>query len=476
MKSSTAINDGNVVVEATAKHTNGVTNGTPKSAILHRHIHHEPMMVKGASGNYLELTDGRKVLDASGGAAVACLGHNNKRVKAAIACQMDEVSYCASMFFGTTAGEELGKLLISSTGGKMARTFIVSSGSEAMEAAMKLGRQYFLEKSPPEPARINFIARKESYHGTTLGALSMGGHVARRKIYEPMLLSTTSRISACNAYRGQRKGERVEEYVSRLAKELEDEFQRLGPGTVCAFVAEPVVGAALGCVPAVPGYFEAMKKVCDRHGALLVLDEVMCGMGRTGTMHAWEQEGIIPDIQTIGKGLGGGYAPVAGLLIGHRVVNTLDRGTGAFAHGQTYQGHPIACAAALEVQRVIKEENLVENVSHMGQLLSSLLKARLGTHPNVGDIRGKGLFWGIEFVRDKVTKKPFDPADAIAMRIHQKAMSAPYNISLYPGSGTVDGVRGDHIQVCPAYNVTESDIKLIANLTASVVGDFFATL
>ena len=266
-----------------------------------------------------------------------------------------------------------------------------------MEAAIKLSRQYFLELSPPQPQRFRFIARKESYHGTTLGALSMSGHLARRGLFEPVLIpaDTISRVSACNAYHGRKQSESTSAYVARLAQELDIEFERVGPDSVCAFVAEPIVGAALGCVPAVPGYFKAMKAVCDKYGALLIFDEVMCGMGRSGTLHAWEQEGVVPDLQTIGKGLGGGYAAIAGVLVGQRVVHALEKGTGAFAHGQTYQGHPIACAAALEVQRIITEERLVENVAKLGARLERSLKDRLGGHPNVGDIRGKGLFWGV---------------------------------------------------------------------------------
>lgn len=268
-----------------------------------------------------------------------------------------------------------------------------------MEAAMKLSRQYFLELSPPQPHRTRFIARKESYHGTTLGALAMSGHLARRSLFEPLLLSNTSisRVSACNAYRGPSNGESTSAYVTRLAQELDDEFNRVGPSSICAFVAEPMVGAALGCVPAVPGYFKAMKAVCDKYGALLIFDEVMCGMGRSGTVHAWEQEGVVPDMQTIGKGLGGGYAAIAGILVGKRVVRALEKGTGAFAHGQTYQGHPVACAAALEVQRILREDRLVENVAKMGTYMERLLRDRLGGHPHVGDIRGKGLFWGVRF-------------------------------------------------------------------------------
>ena len=266
-----------------------------------------------------------------------------------------------------------------------------------MEAAIKLCRQYFLELSPSQPQRIRFIAREESYHGTTLGALSMSGHLARRRLFQPILIpaDNVSHVSACNAYRGMTAGESISAYVSRLADELDAEFQRVGAHSVCAFVAEPIVGAALGCVPAVPGYFRAMKAVCDKYGALLVFDEVMCGMGRSGTLHAWEQEGVVPDVQTIGKGLSGGYAAVAGVLVGPKVVRTLELGSGAFAHGQTYQGHPVACAAALEVQRIVSEDRLVEKVARRGAYLERRLRDRLAHHPNVGDIRGKGLFWGV---------------------------------------------------------------------------------
>lgn len=286
---------------------------------------------------------------------------------------------------------------------------------------MKLARQYFLELPTPQPQRTRFIARKPSYHGITLGALATGGHVLRRQPFEPLLPQNTSHVSPCYPYRGKEEGETDADYVARLAAELDAEFQRVGPENVCAFVAEPVVGAvstisllwidifffrravvlildfsqALGAVSAVPGYFKAMKAVCERYGALLILDEIMSGMGRCGTLHAWEQEDVVPDLQTIGKGLGGGYAPVSGLLIGEKIVQTLDKGTGVFRHGQTYQGHPISCAAALAVQKVIKEENLLENIRNMGVYLESQLKSRLGAHPYVGDIRGKGLFWGV---------------------------------------------------------------------------------
>ncbi|KAF2492383.1 aminotransferase [Lophium mytilinum] len=471
MSPSAIVNNGAVVVES---ETTGHKNVKTKSVLLHRHIHYEPSTVVAAKGNYVELSSGQKILDATGGAAVSCLGHGNERVKEAINRQLDQVAYCASLFFGSSSGEALAKELIDGTNGKMARAYIVCSGSEAMEATMKLARQYFLECAPAQPERVNFIARKESYHGTTLGGLSMSGHVSRRALFEPMLLENVSRVSACNAYHGMKEGESSEEYVARLAQELDDEFVRVGPQTVCAFVAEPVVGAALGCVPAVPGYFQAMKAVCDKYGALLVFDEVMSGMGRTGTLHAWEQEGVVPDIETIGKGLGGGYAAVAGVLIGHRVIDVLEKGTGSFAHGHTYQGHPVACAAALEVQRIVREDKLVENVRRMGAVFEKQLRERLASHPNVGNIRGRGLFWGIEFVRDKATKEPFNAKDGIAMAIHEKGLEPKYSISLYPGTGCVDGKSGDDIMLAPAYNTTEADITLIVDKTTAVIEEFFA--
>jgi adenosylmethionine-8-amino-7-oxononanoate aminotransferase len=449
------------------------STSTPKSHVLHRSLHDQPKKVIGADGIYLTLSNGQRILDATGGAAVACLGHNHPRIKRAIAAQMDKFSYCHSLFFSSDAAEDLCKLLIDSTDGAMSRAFIVSSGSEAMEAAIKMARQYFLELDPPQTGRVRFIARRESYHGTTLGALGIGGHVARRALYEPLLSGNVSHVSACNVYRGMRNGETELEYVARLQRELDDEFQRVGPETVCAFVMEPVVGAALGCVPAAKGYTRAMKSVCDKYGALLILDEVMCGMGRCGTMHAWMEEGVAPDLQTIGKGLGGGYAPVAGMLVGHRVVDVLTKGTGAFSHGQTYQGHPIACAAALEVQRVIQDDLLVDRVHGLGLKLENLLRDSLECHPHVGNIRGRGFFWGIEFVKDRSSKEPFDPSEGVAMGIHNLGMKEPFNISIYPGSGTVDGKRGDHVLIAPAYTISEEDLKDVVRRTAAVIREFF---
>ncbi|KAL1302724.1 hypothetical protein AAFC00_003078 [Neodothiora populina] len=449
---------------------------TTTSSILHRSLHTDPHSVITAKDNYLTLSNGQRILDATGGAAVTCLGHGNTRVRDAVMKQMDEgVAYCHSLFFATAAAEELASELIEETGGVMERVFVVSSGSEAVEAALKLARQYFLEIRPAQPQRTKFISRLQSYHGTTLGALGAGGHLARREAFEPLLIRTTGRVSPCNAYRDMRDGESTDEYVARLAKELDDEFVRLGPETVCAFIAEPVVGAALGCVPPIPGYFPAMKAVCEKHGALLILDEVMSGMGRTGYLHAWQNPlvGVTPDVQTIGKALGSGYMPIAAMLVNRRVVATMRAGSGAFMHGQTYQGHPVACAAALEVSKIIKEDKLVQNCAEMGELLGQLLKEKVLGLEGVGDVRGAGLFWGIEFVKNKQTKEPFDPSEGIAMGVHQLAIQPPFNISIYPGTGTVDGKRGDHVLIAPAYNVTPGFVVLIVNTVAQVISKFF---
>ncbi|QQK48430.1 Pyridoxal phosphate-dependent transferase, major region, subdomain 2 [Penicillium digitatum] len=428
-----------------------MTNETKASALLHRNTRFIPKKAIGGKGCYIFLEDGTKFLDATGGAAVSCLGHGNEQVAQIIKDQMDQISYCHSAFFSTQVAEDLAKLLVDSTEGKLSKVFITSS-----EAALKLARQFFLELPTPQTERTRFIARLPSYHGTTLGALSVGGHVQRREPFEPLLSKNVSHVSPCYAYRGKRDSESNAEYVARLSAELDAEFQRVGPETVCAFIAEPVVGAALGCVPAVPGYFRAMKAVCEKHGALLILDEIMSGMGRSGTLHAWEQEDVVPDIQTIAKGLGGGYAPVSAVLINDSIVQTMDKGTGQFRHGQTYQGHPVSCAAAFAVQKTIQE--------HDSRVILT------------GDIRGKGLFWGLEFVKDKATKEPFDPKDRLSYRIQEKGLEPEHGVSLYGCSGTVDGVKGDHLMLAPPNIVSEEEIDIIVATLGNVLKEVFASL
>jgi adenosylmethionine-8-amino-7-oxononanoate aminotransferase len=427
------------------------------SHLLHRTLFADPPIATTGSGIYLRTADGHEVIDGSGGAAVACLGHGNARVNEAIAAQISKVAYVHTALFSNAAAEELADVLVGHAPGGLTHAYLASSGSEGTEAALKLARQYFLEAGQPQ--RTRYISRRGSYHGNTLGALSAGGNAMRRAPYAPLLSDAFSHVSPAFAYRFQRDDETEAQYTERLAAELEAEFQRLGPQNVVAFIAEPVVGATTGCVAAPAGYFRRVREVCDRHGALLILDEVMCGMGRTGTTHAWEQEGITPDIQVIAKGLGGGYQPIGGILISGRVIEAFRAGSGSFMHGHTYQAHPVACAAALAVQQVIREDRLVENVHAMGDVLSAALTERLGNHRHVGDIRGRGLFWAIELVRDRATKEVFDPALKLNDRVKQQAYDR--GLAIYPMGGTIDGKHGDHVIVAPPYIVNAGQIETI---------------
>lgn len=438
------------------------------SSVLHASLSINPPKVIRAKGHYLHTSTGSSIFDASGGAAVSCIGHANARVQHAILSQLNTTEYTFSPHFTTGAYERLATFLVSSTGNEMQKVFVTGSGSEAVEACVKMARQYFVELEGLQTQRSRFIARQRSYHGNTIGSLGVSGHQARRAIYEPMLLDNVSFVYPCYPYRDQREGETVEDYVARLAQELEDEFQRVGSGTVCGVIMETMAGLTLGAVAPVPGYLKAMKNVCDRHGALFILDEVLAGMGRTGTLHAWEQEGVVPDLQTVAKGLGGGYAPIGALLVGEKVVNVLNQGTKAFMHFQTYHGHPVACAAAYEVQQVIKDERLVENCRNMGVYLEQRLRKRLGGHKNVGDIRGRGLCWAIELVQDKSTKQPFPVKEKIAPTIHAAGLQK-FDIALLPGGGVVDGVNGDLIVLAPPYTITQDDVALIVDRTASAI-------
>ena len=440
-----------------------------RSVSLGRHLNKVYEMVIGGDGLYLFTQDGRRILDASSGAAVSCLGYGNKKVISAIIELLNTgTPYVASTFWSNPVSEALCNELIKGTNNLMARVYLTGSGSEAMEATIKLSRQYFYEGDKQTP-RVNFIAREGSYHGNTIGALSISGHLARRAPYRPFLMENVHHISSCNAYRQQLEGETDLAFVARKAAELDAKFQELGPETVIGVILEPVVGAAIGCVPSVPGYLKAMKDVCDKYGALFILDEVMCGVGRTGTLHAWQLEGVVPDIQIIAKALGGGYQPIGAVLASEKVINALKEGGGEFIHGQTYQAMPVQAAAALEVLRIIIENNLLENVSKQGAYLEKCLKAELSDHPYVGDIRGRGLFWGIEFVKDKITKEPFDPQLGVAQKISALSISPKYNMTVYPGTGSADGVRGDHIIISPPYIVTEDDINLIVKTIKAVI-------
>jgi len=429
------------------------------SRVMHRSLRNTPPKAVGGEGVWLLAENGHRIIDASGGAAVSCLGHQHPRVLAAMAKQASQLAYAHTAFFTSEPAEALAEKLVGHEPGGLAYVYFVSGGSEAIEASIKLARQYFVETGQPQ--RRHFIARRQSYHGNTLGALAAGGNAWRREPYAPLLSSAFSHVAPAFAYREKRDRESEVDFVARLAAELEAEFQRLGPDTVAAFVAEPVVGATAGCVPAPDGYFKAVREVCNSHGALLILDEVMCGMGRTGTLHAWEQEGVAPDIQAIAKGLGGGYQPIGAMLASRRITEVIRDGSGAFQHGHTYLGHPMACAAALEVQRIIDDENLLDRVKERGRQLERRLTERFGNHRHVGDIRGRGLFQAIELVADRATREPFDPA----LKLNQKIKAAAFEggLGCYPAGGTVDGRRGDHVLLAPPYIATSDEIDEIVD-------------
>lgn len=438
---------------------------TRKSRVLHRSLRDTPPKAIGGEGVYLIAEDGRRVIDASGGAAVSCLGHQHPRVIEAMAKQASTLAYAHTAFFSSEPAEELAERLVGDEPGGLAYAYFVSGGSEAIEASIKLARQYFIERG--EPQRQHFVARRQSYHGNTLGALAAGGNAWRREPYAPLLSSAFSHVTPAFAYHEKRDNESDTAFVARLAAELEAEFQRLGPNTVAAFLAEPVVGATAGCVTAPEGYFKAVREICDRHGALLILDEVMCGMGRTGTLHAWEQEGVAPDIQAIAKGLGGGYQPIGAMLASGKIVDTIREKSGAFQHGHTYLAHPLACAAALAVQNVIRDDNLLDQIKARGKQLEQRLTERFGNHRHIGDIRGRGLFWAIELVADRATKAPFDPK----LKLNQKIKAAAFadGLGCYPGGGTVDGVKGDHVLLAPPYIASAAEIDLIVEKLGTAV-------
>ncbi len=416
-----------------------------------------PVAAKG-DGICLIDTNGKRYIDASGGAAVSCLGHSDPDVIAAIKDQLDKVAFAHTSFFTSQPAEDLADFLIDAAPEGIAMTYFVSGGSEAVEAALLMARQYFFERG--ETSRKHFISRRQSYHGNTVGALSVGTSPFRRGAVEPLLFET-SQISPCYAYRYKDNDESEYEYGQRIANELDAEIRRVGAENVCAFVAETVSGAAIGVVPPVAGYFKRIREICTEHGILLILDEVMCGMGRTGTLFACEQDGIAPDMVTMAKGLGAGYQPIGALMVSGEIFTTIRDGFGGFRHSHTYMGHPTACAAALAVQKVIRERGLLENVMVQGENFRQALMERLGNQPWLGDIRGRGLFCGVELVADRATKEPFDPALKLHDLIKHETMKR--GLICYPGGGTADGSRGNHVLLAPPFIVTEDDVKEIAS-------------
>ena len=418
-----------------------------------------PVAVRG-DGAYLIDREGKRYLDASGGAAVSCLGHSDASVVQAIQEQLARLPFAHTSFFTNEPMEALAEALIARAPAPLDRVYFVSGGSEAIEAALKLARQYFVEKG--EPQRRHLIGRRQSYHGNTLGALAVGGNAWRRRQFQPLLIEA-AHVSPCYAYRGKRAGETDADYGERLAAELDAEIRRLGGDQVIAFIAETVVGATLGAVPPVAGYFKRVREVCDRYGILLILDEVMCGMGRCGALYAFEQEGVVPDLVAVAKGLGAGYQPIGATLVAKHVYDTIVSGSGFFQHGHTYLGHAAACAGALAVQRRLHDDGLIARVAPLGTLLEKRLRAAFGDHPHVGDIRGRGLFWGVELVAERASKHPFDPKLRVHAKVKKEALKA--GLMCYPMGGTLDGVQGDHVLLAPPFIVGEEQLdELVGKL------------
>ncbi|OAL04995.1 PLP-dependent transferase [Phaeosphaeriaceae sp. SRC1lsM3a] len=429
-------------------------------------------------GKWVYTSDDRKILDASGGAGVSCIGSNDQRVQDAINEQNKTgVTYAAPLDFVTMPAMALEGYLVDSTHGDLLHMEGYGSGSEAVDAAVKVAHQFHTRsRKEGDPERNIFIARSQSYHGATIGALNISGHAARRAPYTSILPETSRFISSCYEYRGL-NGRTQEQYIQDLAKELDDIIQDAGWNKVAAVILEPVVGAALGCVAALPGYLKAMQDVCRPYGVLLILDEIMCGMGRTGSMYAYQQhEGVRPDILLLGKGLAGGYIPLSAMLVSKEIATTLQMKSrpSGFNHGHTFQKHPVACAAALAVQDVIYKEDLVKNVDTLGPRLGKMLRARLGDHKYVGEIRGLGYMWALEFVKDKVTKEPFDPGHKVAWKIHDLAgLTKEHEIYTYLGTGSVHGTAGDFMMIMPALNTTVRELEMIVDRVAKLVTDFF---
>ncbi|QGX99854.1 aspartate aminotransferase family protein [Roseovarius faecimaris] len=434
------------------------------SHVFPRHCHAAIPTAVGGDGCYLIDADGKRYFDGSGGAAVSCLGHSNARVKQAIKDQVDKLAFAHTGFFTSEPAEALADLLIDHAPEGIDRVYFVSGGSEAVEAAIKLARQYHVERG--EPQRRHVIARRQSYHGNTLGALAAGGNAWRQAQFAPLLIEV-SHIAPCYEYAERGEAESLADYGQRVADELEAEIQRLGEDSVMAFLAEPVVGATLGAVPAVEGYFTRIREICDRYGVLLILDEVMCGMGRTGHLFACEAEGVRPDILCIAKGLGAGYQPVGAMLCSKDIYQAISDGSGFFQHGHTYVGHPIAAAAGLAVVQEMLEQGLVAQVRQRGAHLEAQLRSALGQHPHVGDIRGRGLFWGVELVADRATKQPFAQKHGLAGKLKKAAFAE--GLICYPMPGTRDGKIGDHVLLAPPFISSEAELDSVVDMLGRAI-------
>jgi len=427
-----------------------------------------PVAVRG-DGPYIIDSSGKRYLDAASGAGVSSLGYSDSSVVEAIAKQARELAYVYNAYFTTEAAERLADALIEMTPPGLDWVFFGSGGSESMDGALKMALQFHIDHG--QPARRRFIARRQSYHGCAMGGLAVSGNVIRRMLFEDVLMPVDF-VSPCYAYREQQASETDALYIARLAQELEDTLQRVGPDTVAAFIAEPVVGATNGAVPALPGYFKAIKAVLDRHGVLFIADEILTGSGRTGTFLSIEQDGVTPDIVTLAKGLGAGYQPISAIVVSSRVFDTIADQRGYFIHGHTYNASATPCAAALAVITAIRERDLLARVQMMGERLRGALVERFAKHPHVGDIRGRGLLLGLELVRDRATQSTFDAQHMLWSAVQREAMDR--GLICYPMGGTADGRNGDHILLAPPFIIDDAQVheivdKLAAGLDAALV-------
>jgi adenosylmethionine-8-amino-7-oxononanoate aminotransferase len=425
-----------------------------------------PQAVRG-EGCFIYTADGQRYLDAAGGAAVVTIGHGVAEIASAMSAQASRLAYVHSSQFQTAVAEKLAERILALAPREMqkgGRVYFTSGGSEATETALKLARQYWIERG--QPTRFRVISRQQSYHGSTLGALSVSGNVRRREPFTPML-SEWGHIPPCYCYRCP-FGLRYPECNVDCADELDRVLTRQGSGDVAGFIFEPIVGATLGAVPPPEGYVQRLAEICHRHGILLIADEIMTGMGRTGKPFAVEHWGVSPDMILVGKGIASGYAPLGAVIAAGNVVDAILHGSGTFLHGFTYNAHPVSAAAGNAVLDVIEREKLFQRVAPAGAELCAALEP-LQKFSVVGDIRGKGLLYGIEFVRDAKSREPF-PADArIGARIQSDALEA--GVMTYPTQGCVDGERGDHILIAPPFIITTQMIQMIAHALEVAIAD-----
>jgi len=447
-----------------------MTSATHATSLFSRHLRKPyPVAVRG-QGCWIVDASGRRYLDASGQAAVVSIGHGIAEIGRAMAEQSSKIAFAHTTQFVSEPAEKLAARVLAIAPANFrngGRVYFTSGGSEATETAIKLARQYFLETK--QPLRYRVVSRKQSYHGSTLGAMSVSGNVGRRAPYAPMI-PEWGHVAPCFCYHCP--FDKTYPGCNVACADDLDKFLRANDASsVAAFLFEPVVGATLGAAPAVDGYTARIAEICRQNGILVIADEVMTGMGRTGKPFASSHWGFEPDIILTGKGIASGYAPLGAVLVAPHIVDAFERGTATFMHGFTYQAHPVATAAGNAVFDYLEAHQLFEGVAPAGESLYKAI-AKLASHPHVGQVRGLGLLQGVEFVKDKNTREPFPKDAGIAEKIRLAALEN--GVLLYPGQGTVDGSRGDHILLAPPFVIKPEEGELIADALCYAVGKVFA--